>query len=482
MHRHLAALAAGALTIGLLPGTAAADPGDRSGPTPGAPGIGDPYYPLDGNGGYDVESYDLDLRYDPATDVLSGTATIEADATQSLSRFDLDLQGLDVRSVSVDHRPASWTRDGGELVITPARALRDGHEFTTVVTYDGVPQTLKDELGANGFFHTGDGALVAGQPDGADTWFPSNDHPRDAASFALAITVPDGLDAVSNGALESRHSHDGWTTWRWAAPEPMATYLATLAIGAFDLRSYSTDGIRYWDAIDPALFSQGAAGGPSLGKVASASLGRQPEILHFLSGFLGPYPFRTAGGIVDDVPELGFALETQTRPVYAAGFFADPALGDSTVVHELAHQWTGDLVRLARWQDIWLNEGFATYAEWLWSEHEGLVTVQDQFDQFAALPADDPLWAVAPGDPGATADLLFANAVYYRGAMTLHALRQAVGDDTMRSIVREWTEEFAGQAVTTDDFIALAEEESGQQLDELFQTWLYTPGKPATLG
>ena len=481
MTRRLTAITVTAVVAVLTPGVAAAAPGP-GGPTPGAPGIGDPYYPLDGNGGYDVTRYDLDLRYDPATDVLAGTASVEARATQSLSRFDLDLQGMQVDSVLVDRRPATWSRDGGELVITPSRPLPEGHRFTTVVTYSGVPATLQDAFGSSGFFHTDDGAVVAGQPDGADTWFPSNDHPLDAASLDISITVPAGLEAVSNGELRSQRTKDGWTTWRWEAREPMATYLTTLAIGEFDLRAWKADGVRYWDAIDPDLFAPTGDGSPSTGDVARASLDRQPEVLDFLAEWFGPYPFKAAGGIVDDVPELAFALETQTRPVYASSFFSDAVQGDLVVVHELAHQWTGDLVRLERWQDIWLNEGFATYAEWLWSEREGQAGVQEQFDQLAAIPADDPFWTIAPGDPGAAIDELFSAAVYYRGAMTLHALRQAVGDDAMRRIVRTWVSSRAGEAVTTADFVALAEKVSKQDLDPLFQTWLYTPGKPAELG
>jgi aminopeptidase N len=490
MNRRLAGLTLTAAALALVPGTALASPGQGQGhggdhghgdPSPGAPGIGDPYYPLDGNGGYDVEHYDLDLRYDPATDELTSTATIEAVATQDLSAFDLDLQGLTVDAVTVDDAEATWTRDGGELVITPHRPLWEGDDFTTVVRYHGVPETIQDALGASGFIHTDDGAVVAGQPDGAATWFPSNDHPLDAASVSVRATVPEGLEAVSNGVLKGERTRDGWTTWRWRADEPMATYLVTLAVGEFDLRAYAADGVRYWDALDPDLFAP-VEGGPPPGEVAAASLARQPEILDFLAGYLGDYPFEAAGGIVDDTPDLQFALETQTRPVYAAGFFTDQLLGDIVVVHELTHQWTGDLVRLARWQDIWLNEGFATYAEFLWSEREGQLTVQEQYDLLAAEPADSDLWVGAPGDPGPAVEDLFSTGVYYRGAMTLHALRLQVGDEDFAAIVREWIDRFAGEAVTTADFIALAEEVSGQQLDELFQAWLYTPGKPAVLG
>jgi aminopeptidase N len=477
--------------VGLLPATAPAVADDghgRGAPTPGAPGIGDPYYPLDGNGGYDVGHYDLDLRYDPATDVLSGTATVEATATQNLSSFNLDFEGLNVRSVTVDGQSATWSRDGGEMTVTPAWPLWQGRPFAVAVTYDGVPATIEDPtLGQSGFFHTDDGALVAGQPDVAATWFPANDHPLDAASVAVSIAVPEGLEGVSNGALEDTRTADGWTTWSWRAHEPMATYLVTLAVGEFDLRSYEVDGIRYWDAVDPTLAQLDLAPeteGPLVGEVVDAALARQPEVIGFLSDTFGPYPFDTAGAIVDNVPGMAFALETQTRPVYAPGFFTDPVLADTVVVHELAHQWYGDSVRLAAWQHIWLNEGFATYAEWLWLEREGLATPQQQFDElyanaetaFAGL--EPPFWSVIVGDPGAQTSLLFHPAVYQRGAMTLHALRQVVGDTAFFQILEEWATSRAGQAATTDEFIALAEELSGRQLDDLFQAWLFTPERP----
>ncbi|MGR6967666.1 M1 family metallopeptidase [Geodermatophilus sp. URMC 61] len=489
--RPVVLVATATVLVGLVPATAAADDGQGqwSGePTPGAPGIGDPYYPLDGNGGYDVEHYDLDLRYDPATDVLSGTATVEATATQDLSAFDLDLEGLEVRSVTVDGRPATWSRDGGELTITPARPLGQDREFAVAVTYDGVPATIQDPaLGQSGFFHTADGALVAGQPESAATWFPANDHPRDAASVAVSIAVPEGLEGISNGALEGTRTQDGWTTWSWRAEEPMATYLVTLAVGEFDIRAYEVDGIRYWDAVDPSLAGLDPdpdVAGPSVGEVVDAALARQPEVIEFLSESFGPYPFSTAGAIVDNVPGMAFALETQTRPVYAPGFFTDPVQGDLVVVHELAHQWYGDSVRLDAWQHIWLNEGFATYAEWLWLEREGLSTPQKEFDQLYAnadtlFPGlQPPFWTVLPGDPGAATSLLFHPAVYQRGAMTLHALRQVVGDTAFFQVVDEWATSRAGQAVTTDEFTTLAEKFSGRELDDLFQAWLYTPERP----
>jgi len=263
----------------------------------------------------------------------------------------------------------------------------------------------------------------------------------------------------------------------------MATYLVTLAIGEFDVRDYEADGVRYWDALDPDLFTldlDPETEGPSAGEVAEGSLARQPEIIDFLSGVFGPYPFASSGGIVDDFPDLQFALETQTRPVYASAFFTDSISGDLVVVHELAHQWVGDLLRLDLWQHIWLNEGFATYAEWLWLEREGLATPQEVFDDVAAN-APPGFWEPTIGDPGADVGALFDIAVYYRGAMTLQALRQTVGDDVFFGILEEWVASQAGGTVTTDEFIRLAEKRSGMQLDDLFDTWLFTPEKPAGL-
>jgi aminopeptidase N len=480
MSRTLAVLAATTVLVGLSPGMAAADGG---GGKPGAPGIGDPYYPLDGNGGYDVGHYDLDVRYTPDTDVLAGIATIHAVATQHLSSFNLDFEGLEVRSITVDGKEADWSRDAGELTVIPEDSLRKHEEFTTVVRYEGVPETIQDALGTSGFMHTDDGVIVAGEPDVAATWFPSNDHPRDAASVSVSATVPAGLEAISNGVLEDTRTDDGWTTWSWHAEEPMTTYLVTLAIGEFDVQAYEEAGIRYWDALDPDLFTldlDPETEGPSAGEVAEGSLARQPEIIDFLSGYFGPYPFESAGGIVDDFEELQFALETQTRPIYAASFFFDPISGDLVVVHELAHQWTGDLLRLHEWQHIWLNEGFATYAEWLWLEREGLSTPQQEFENVAQFAPPD-FWELTIGDPGPEVDKLFDIAVYFRGAMTLQALRQTVGDDVFFDILAEWVSSQAGDTVTTDEFIELAEKMSGMQLDDLFRTWLFTPEKPAGL-
>jgi aminopeptidase N len=484
----VAALLTTTLAAMTLAPAAASNGASAGGCRAGAPGVGDPYYPLYGNGGYDVRHYLLNIRYNPATDRLVGVATITARATQNLCRFNLDFQGMTVRSVKVDGRRARWSRSADhELTVVPQRHLKKGHRFTTVVRYDGVPRTqidlsIPEEPLPYGWIHTDDGADVVSEPEGSANWFPLNDHPTDKATFTFVVTVPAGLEAISNGRLVAHRTHGRWTTWVWNSPELMAPYLATATSGQFNLRTYRTaDGLRMYDAVDPDLYDlpvdpQDPAS-PTYGEIADGSLARQGEIIEFLESQFGDYPFSTGGGIVDDADNLFFALETQTRPVYPKDFFTDPISGDFVVVHEIAHQWYGDDVALAAWMHMWLNEGFATYAEWLWSGREGLGTPQEIFEFFYNdIPADDPFWDVVIGDPGIPN--LFNGAVYVRGAMTLQVLRNQVGDRDFFRILRAWAKRKSGGNGTTAQFVALAERISGQQLDELFDAWLFTPGKP----
>ncbi|MYS20794.1 MULTISPECIES: M1 family metallopeptidase [unclassified Streptomyces] len=429
----------------------------------GAPGQGDPYFPLAGNGGYTTGHYDLDLAYDPATRQLDGAARITARATQELRTFDLDLSGLTVRGVRVNARAARWTRQGQELVITPRQALRKGEGFRVDISYGGVPENITDPDGsADGWITTDDGAFVAGEPLGAMSWFPADDHPLDKASYAFRITVPAGYTAVANGVLTSQRTTGGRTTFRWNQAEPMAAYLATATIGKFDVQQYTTaSGIPVYTAVDPR---EAAGAAPALAQI--------PAILDWESTLFGPYPFAAAGAIVDHAPDVGYALETQTRPLY------DRAPDVGTVVHETAHQWFGDSVSLTSWQDIWLNEGFATYAEWLWTEQHGGPTAQAQFDSYYARPATSSLWAFPTADPGQGANI-FASPVYDRGAMTLQKLRTAVGDAHFFTILKAWARGHRYGNGTTAQFVALSEKVSGKDLGALFHTWLWTAGKPA---
>ncbi|MGC5562177.1 M1 family metallopeptidase [Streptomyces sp. FR-108] len=435
-------------------------------PHPGADGVGDPYFPQLGNGGFDVRHYGLDVAYDPDTDRLDGRTTITARATQNLSSFDLDLQKLEVTKIEVNDRRAKFTREGDEIRVSPRDSLRKNRTFTVTVTYGGVPEPLSGPIvfGSDyGWMKTADGVFVACEPNAASTWFPSSDHPGDKATFDIRIKAPKGLTGVSNGRLVGTYDKGGRTVAHWRESKPMATYLATATIGRFNVRQGTTPaGTPIYVAIDPVLENSNNVD----------VYGVTAEATDYWSKIFGPYPFEETGAIVDDMPQAGFSLETQTKPVYSA------VRSESTIVHELAHQWFGDSVSVEKWKHIWLNEGFATYSQWLWSEHKGTQSAHDAFlAGYNARPADAAFWQTVVGDP--QRDTMFASAVYQRGAMTLQVLRERIGDKAFFELLPAWTRQNRHGNVNTDDFIRLAEKISGKQLDSLFRTWLFTKGKPA---
>ncbi|MFG2329704.1 M1 family metallopeptidase [Streptomyces sp. NPDC048604] len=438
--------------------------------TPGAAGLRDPYFPKLGNGGYDVRHYALNLAYDPKTGRLDATADITAAATQDLSAFNLDLSGLTVRSAAVDGAPAAFRRAGDELTIRPREELDKGTVFRTRLVYSGVPETVTDADGSEeGWLPTADGALAVGEPTGSMAWFPGNHHPSDKATYTVTLTVPAGLKAVSNGRLVSERTANGRTTAVWNAPEPMASYLATVAIGTYRTKTGTARAGKPADVPVLSVIDPAAADAE-----ADALLARIPEILDWQSENFGPYPFSAAGAIVDRGGDLGYALETQTRPV-----FPRTAFDTATLVHELAHQWYGDSVTPETWRDMWLNEGFATYAEWLYAEDFEDIPAQESFDEAFA---DDANWAFPPADPPAAENISDA-PVYGRGAMVLQKLRQTVGDDTFFEILRGWPAKYRYANASTDDFTAYVEETAGEDvaqedLDEVWDVWLYGDGKP----
>ncbi|MGW1280071.1 M1 family metallopeptidase [Streptomyces tsukubensis] len=432
---------------------------------PGAAGLGDALFPRLGNGGYGVRHYTLTLDYEPAARRLSGAAEILARAGQELSAFNLDLHGLDVDGVTVDGRTAAAVnRSGDELTIRPRDGIRRGALFRTAVRYSGTPRTVTDADGSEeGWLPARGGALALGEPAGSAAWFPGNHHPSDKAGYDLAITVPRGLKAVSNGELvRETTTARGATTFVWRSAEPMASYLATVAIGPYELiRTRTPDGLPVVSAADPAV-----AG------ATRAVTDRIPEFLAWAAGRFGPYPFSSAGTIAVRDGDAGYALETQSRPVVPAGMYDVP-----TVVHELAHQWYGNSVSPAAWRDMWLNEGFATYAEWLWAEDREEVPAGRAFDE--AFASDDN-WAFPPADPPGPARISDA-PVYGRGAMVLHQVRQAAGDRAFFALLRGWPEKYRHKNASTADFTAYAEAVTGKDLDAVWDVWLYGKKRPARL-
>ncbi|KMS69974.1 metallopeptidase [Streptomyces viridochromogenes] len=436
---------------------------------PGAAGVGDRLFPALGNGGYDVAHYGLTLDYVPETNRLKGTAVITARATQDLSRFNLDLSGLRVRRATVQGATARYTREKDELQVTPAKPVEEGDTFRTVVTYDGTPRTIEDDDGSlEGWIETDDGSTALGQPAGSMTWFPGNHHPSDKATYDITVTVPkdadgDPYDVVSNGELTTEEDNGETVTRHWRTEEPMAGYLAQLAVGYFEVHKGRTDDdLPVYVAVDPDE-SENAADVKEL----------VPEIVGWASDRFGPYPFSSTGAVVDHVPELGYALETQTKPYF------DEAPDETLLVHELAHQWFGNSVTPRQWKDIWLSEGMATYAEWLWEEERGGRKTDEIFEDFydGKDSESEGIWAFPPADPPSAARVSDP-PVYGRGAMVVHKVREAVGDGTFFDILRTWTRQHRHGNADTGQFIALCEGKSGKDLTNLFDVWLFDKKKP----
>jgi aminopeptidase N len=445
----------------------------------GSDGSGDPFFPQAGNGGYDVRHYSLRIDYDQPGNLLKGRAVIRATATQNLRSFNLDLRDFyDVSKVKVNGKPANFAQhDEQELTISPRPKLKVGKRFRVKVRYSGQPQAIIDpDESIEGWVPTDDGAFVVNEPQGSPGWFPVNDTPRDKATYDFTISVPAGKEVIANGELVGDPvTTGGKTVWRWAEGNPMASYLATATNGEFLTDFYNANGLPFYDAVDPN--TRRLSTDPPNPTLAFQRLDPEPEIVSFFSSLYGAYPFRSAGGIVDWAPDVGYALESQTKPNY------DRIPSAATVVHEISHQWFGDAVTPAYWPDIWLNEGFATWSEWIYDEMHSGPPAADRFDELYAVPEDDPffeeLWFPAPAaldDPSQ----LFHTPVYDRGAMTLQALREKVGDATFFPLLRAWYAQNKYGNVTTSDFIALAEQRSGQDLDRFFRVWLFEEGRPAS--
>jgi aminopeptidase N len=429
----------------------------------GSPGGGDSYFPSAGNGGYDVLGYDITLDVDPGSSRIVGRTVIRATALQGLSAFSLDLVGLDVSSVLVNGSDASFDRDGQELKIDCPQVIEGDEQFLVEVAYSGVPKGMENGRGLN----KADGTMYTfDEPQGAASWFPVNDIPADKATYIFRLSVPKPYTAVATGILASTASDGDRQTSVWEMKEPMASYLAGVDIGQFvGETSTSSGGVAIRNYFDVKVADQ-----------ARRAFAREGEVIDYFSTLFGPYPFQASGIVALNV-DVEAAMENQTLILFGRNKL-DSGIG--LLAHELAHQWLGNSVTISQWKDIWLNEGFATYASWLWYEHtdgrEGLQAEVDRSQKELKASAGQIL-----ADPGP--DDLFADFVYLKGALTLHALRLEVGDDSFFRIMRAWAERHKFGNADTSDFIALAKEEAPQvpeaDLDSLFDRWLNQPGLPS---
>ncbi|NJL19932.1 MAG: M1 family metallopeptidase [Leptolyngbyaceae cyanobacterium SM1_3_5] len=436
----LSAFASLALQADSTPDEAPANPDV---PSPGSPGLGDSFYPNFGNGGYDAVKYTLDLNVtDVSTSTLEATTTIEAVSTQALSSFNLDFIGFEIEGITVNGQAASFSRDGQELIITPANPIANRAAFTVAVDYSGAPELVYSvafppETVPTGWIPFGAGNFVLSEPDGAANFYPVNDHPLDRAAYTFRVTVPEPFEVAANGVLEQTIDNGDTTTYIFEARDPMVSYLTTVNI--YDGFNLEFDGV-----VDGIPIRNYFA--DDLPQELLEPFDRQPEMLAYFNEIFGPYPFELYGSVVVNT-EVGGALETQTLSIFGLDLLRSPRL-EEIIAHELAHQWFGNSVALADWSDIWLNESFATYSQGLWVEYSQGEAALDQWVKnqynFIAERFDS---VTPPGEP--TPDSLFNRGVYDWGAVGLHALRLEIGDDDFFGTLQTYFDRFKGKKCPT---------------------------------
>lgn len=419
----------------------------------------DPYVPGHGDPTYDVTHYDLDLRYSLEGNRIDGTALLECTIREETSELRLDLHALDVSKVSVDGRAVKYRDRTGSLTVRLAKSIGPGESVTVRVRYSGHPTQEKSRhLGAAGWEELTDGVIVAGQPHGAPSWFPCNDRPSNKASYRITVTAAAGYHVVANGRLTSSRRGSSAVTWVYEQTEPMATYLASVHIGRYQVRTDDADADVPMHAVVP----------PRLVATYDDAFGDQRAMIDTFSRLFGPYPFGSYTVVVTD-DDLEIPLEAQGLSAFGANFLTSDWDSVRLVAHELSHQWFGNSLTLGQWKDIWLHEGFACYAEWIWSEESGGPTAheraQDHHRRLSGLNQD-----VVLSDPGP--ELMFDDRIYKRGALTLHALRMTVGDDAFFALLRGWTDKHAHGTVNTAAFVEFAELSTGHDLAGLFDAWL----------
>ncbi|APX00755.1 M1 family metallopeptidase [Arthrobacter sp. QXT-31] len=446
------------MSSGDMPGPAAVLPA-------GAPATADPYVPGHGTDAYRVLHYDLELDYKLASNRLTGRAVLAAVAARRTAAVVLDMTGLRALKVQLNGvRVRKYTQRAEQLVVHCEQALEAGAEFSLEIRYDGNPQPRKGLWGEVGWEELTDGVLVAGQPNGAPSWFPCNDHPRNKASYRISVTTDAGYRAVCNGLLVGHTVKSSRETWVYEQNQPMATYLATVQIGRYSLESLPGSGsVPQFLAAPAQLMAR-----------ARTALARQQAMMGTFVSCFGPYPFPDYTVVVT-ADELEIPLEAQSLSILGRNHLDTEWESQRLIAHELSHQWFGNSLTVSAWSDIWLHEGFACYAEWLWSEEAGVMSAQEcalaAWQRLTAEPQD-----ILVGDPGA--ELMFDDRVYKRGALALHALRRRSGDLAFFALLQEWTRTHAHSSVSTPEFILTANRVTGLDTEALLHPWLYEEALP----
>lgn len=432
------------------------------------PGLRDEYTGIDFNLGYHVRHYDLELDYKIGPNHLKATAALKVDNYQPLSTLVLDLSdSLGVSSVSLEAAGAvdvdvkRFKHARGKLRITLTNEIPVDSEFTLVINYGGNPRPVRTKWGMLGWEELTNGSLVASQPNGARSWFPCDDTPDEKATYRISVTTDNNYTVVANGTLDSVERRGARKTWVYHIDQPMASYLSTVQIGDYtkvDMGD-SAGGIPIVAYVPPSVMAG-----------FKEDFADQAAMLDLYVEKFGPYPFDQYTVVVTE-DELEIPLEAQGLSIFGANHAKGDHGWERLIAHELSHQWFGNSLGLAQWDDIWLNEGFACYAEWLWFEHSAgkpaAESAKEHYDILATKPQDILLSNPGPDD-------MFDDRVYKRGALTVHALRVLLGDDAFFRMIQRYVADCQHSVVEPLDLkqqAVKACEEAGVPHDELRYLW-----------
>ena len=416
-----------------------------------------PYFPRRGNDGYLVDVYDLTLDYRVASNRLSGVAVLTLWTTTALSAVTLDFADLRVDRVVLDGRRLRYVHQKEKLRIRLPAEVPAGWRLVLEIGYRGSPRPTASRYGGLGWEQLEDGVLVASQPTGAPSWFPCNDRPDHKSAYRFAVTTPSQYQVVANGRLAGVVHSGSTSTWSYVQDAPMATYLASVQIGPY--QRHALPGAVPQTLVAPARRLP----------AAKAALARQDAMMELFTDLFGPYPFDGYTVVVTD-DLLDIPVEAQGMAMFGANHMDGDWSNQRLIAHELAHQWFGNSLTLGGWRDIWLHEGFACYAEWLWSQASGNRSADEHARTWHNRLKHEPEDLLL-GNPGAAH--LFDDRVYKRGALVLHALRRTVGDEAFFRTLRTWTAENRHGTVTTEGFIKVVSAVTGRDLSQFFDEWLW---------
>ncbi|MFC7402058.1 M1 family metallopeptidase [Citricoccus sp. GCM10030269] len=451
-----------------------------------SPAIPDPYLPGSGTVDFTVGHYDLTLEVKLAANRVAGRARLEGTVLRAVKRIELDLHALSVsKVVATGHRGSvkvaktSVRRD--RLVIDFGGTLDAGTALTLDITYSGVPRLRRSPWGEIGWEELTDGVLVAAQPHGAATWFPCVDHPSVKSTYHLTVRTDAGYLPVCNGLPTGHRRRSSGEEWTWELHDPAPSYLITVQIGRYQIEAIADQHERPASGADSERAPLFLAVSRGLRDRAHSVLAVQTAMMDCFSRHYGPYPFDRYTAVVTD-DDLEIPLEAASLSIFGANHLHQSWDSERLVAHELAHQWFGNALTLRQWKDIWLHEGFACYSEWLWSEESDRSTQSTHAERAWRVLSQRPQDLVV-ADPGP--EHMFDDRIYQRGALTLYALRCALGSEVFSGLLRCWVAEHRHGTVDTEMFLQAADvhaEAAGHAAGfatDVVSPWLFDTGMPA---